>query len=407
MSAKRAEPKQEKKQIKTDMNKGFHSYGEKWGENALLAWDTLAMKPTRGICTWFLNVMDWDILEQVGGSPTGSYSREPETVYLEFQIKAGACMCDQWIPRNPLGMRSHGYESSTKKGATTGLDSIVVDGMKIDSPEAVVEHLERVEFPKMIRQTEEIDVNSEAALDALIEPESRVQDFFGMNMLKCPYGGGFQSFPYLRYTTYGYENYFMAYALFPDLMEKDFALQADLAVKKNTLAAKAILRGGLPRLIRLDHDMADSRGTLVDINSLDKIWFPSFVKSIAPLLKAGIRLIWHCDGNLMGMVPRLLDAGLGGFQGFQYEDGMDYEKISRMKDRNGDPLFIEAGVSVTRTLPNGTGEDVRRELKWLVESGPRVGLVLGASSSVAPNTNPDNIRIMIEGLKYYRERGRD
>jgi hypothetical protein len=38
-------------------------------------------------------------------------------------------------------------------------------------------------------------------------------------------------------------------------------------------------------------------------------------------------MIWHCDGNLMQMVPRLLDVGLRGFRGFPYEDGMDYEKI--------------------------------------------------------------------------------
>jgi hypothetical protein len=243
-------------------------------------------------------------------------------------------------------------------------------------------------------------------VDKLIAQEVEIQNYFGMNMLKGPYSNGFQRFPYFRYGTYGYVNYFMAYALFPELIEKDFALQADLAVKLNTRAAKAIVQGGLPRIIRLDHDMADSRGTLVDIKSLDKIWFPQFARSMEPFLKAGIRLIWHCDGNLMAMVPRLLEAGLGGFQGFQYEDGMDYEKICRMKDRNGNPLFIIAGCSVTRTLPHGTKEDVKKELTWVVEKGPKVGLMLGGTSSIAPNTNRENIRTFIEGLKYYQEHGR-
>jgi len=72
-------------------------------------------------------------------------------------------------------------------------------------------------------------------------------------------------------------------------------------------------------------------------------------------------MIWHCDGNLMDMVPRLLEVGIRGFQGFQYEDGMDYEKICRMKDREGRDLIIIAGVSVTRTLPHGTPADVKRE----------------------------------------------
>ena len=60
------------------------------------------------------------------------------------------------------------------------------------------------------------------------------------------------------------------------------------------------------------------------------------------------------DGNLMRLVPRLLECGINGFQGFQYEDGMDYLKICAMKARDGTDLIIMAGVSVTRTLPLGT-----------------------------------------------------
>jgi len=153
--------------------------------------------------------------------------------------------------------------------------------------------------------------------------------------------------------------------------------------------------------------MADSRGTLVDIKSLDKIWFPHFARAIEPLLKSGIKLIWHCDGNLMQMVPRLLEVGLSGFQGFQYEDGMDYEKICRMKTREDNSLIIVAGVSVTRTLPFGKPEDVRTQIKWLVEKGPKTGLFLGGSSSIAPGVPWENMQALVEGLKYYREHGRN
>jgi hypothetical protein len=32
-------------------------------------------------------------------------------------------------------------------------------------------------------------------------------------------------------------------------------------------------------------------------------WFAHFSRSIEPLLEGDIRLLWHCDGNLMDMVP--------------------------------------------------------------------------------------------------------
>ena len=189
-------------------------------------------------------------------------------------------------------------------------------------------------------------------------------------------------------------------------MDKHFSLQADLAVLNNRAAARAIVEGALPPLFRLDHDMADSRGTLVNIKSLETIWFPHFARSIEPLARTGVKMIWHCDGNLMQMVPRLLDCGVKGFQGFQYEDGMDYENICRMKTKDGEDLIIIAGVSVTRTLPMGKPSDVKSEMEWLVANGPQTGLFLGGSSSIAPGVPWENLQVLWDGLRYYQEHGR-
>jgi len=61
---------------------------------------------------------------------------------------------------------------------------------------------------------------------------------------------------------------------------------------------------------------------------------------------------------------------------------------------------------VTRTLPFGSPDDVRRELRELVEYGPCTGLFLGCSSSVAPGVSWENIRTLVDGLAYYRTQGR-
>jgi len=69
-------------------------------------------------------------------------------------------------------------------------------------------------------------------------------------------------------------------------------------------------------------------------------------------------------------------------------------------------LVIVGGASVTTTLPHGSPDDVKKELKWLVDKGPETGLFLGGSSSITPGTPWENIKILIEGLKFYREKGR-
>jgi hypothetical protein len=376
------------------------------GRRARLARDTLELRAAPGIPSKGLHVMDVPFIERVTGGRPGDFGRDPEGVYLAFQRRIGTCMIDQFIPRNPLTMGPEGYEPATERKATTGAERIVVDGMEIDSPEAVLEHMESVLFPRRRREIESFNPGDPAPIADMMEAERHVQRMFGPDILKVPYGGGFQSFPHLHYNTYGYVHYFTAYGLYPEVMERDFAQQADLAVLRNRAAARAIVEGELPKFVRLDHDMADSSGTLVDIRSLERIWFPHFARAVRPLLDADVRLAWHCDGDLMQMVPRLIEAGVGGFQGFQYEAGMDYERICRMTDREGGPLLIMAGVSVTRTLPFGTPADVRRELRWLVEEGPQRGLFLGASSSITPGTPHENIHALTEGLAYYRKDGR-
>ena len=384
-----------------------HAFANRWETNAQLALDTIAMRPTRGLAVggFGINDMQWSHLDEISGNPPGSYTLDPVRVYREFQLACGVCFIDQWIPENPLSMRDQGYHANTVRGATTGAEQIIRDDMAIDSPEAAVEHMERFVFPGYARWKQDLESGADACVENLIAGEVAVQELFGLNMLKGPYGGFF-SFPGFMYGQYGYVNYFMAYALYPEVIERGFKLHADAAAVHNRIAARAIVEGGLPKLLRLDHDMADSRGMLVDIKTLDQIWFPHFARAIQPFLDAGIRLIWHCDGNLMDMVPRLLDCGLGGFQGFQYEDGMNYEAICKMKTRDGDDLFIIGGVSVTTTLPHGTPADVRRQIDWLVEKGPKIGLMLGCSSSIAPGVPIENIRTLIEGFRYYRERGR-
>jgi len=370
-------------------------------ENIELAFRTIRQEPATGIPSWLIHPMDHHHIERLAGTELGSYRRDPESVYLAMQRKIGTCVLDQWIPRNPLSLGQAGYEHAAAS-ATQGMDRIEVDGITIDSPEAVVEHMERFIFPQLQQAVAQFDEDAHAA--RIVEDEIAVQAILAPTMLKTSYG--FVRFPGFAYGLYGYENYFMAYVLYPEVMERHFALSADLALCHNRAAARAFVEGRLPPIFRLDHDMADSRGTLVDVRSLDRLWFPHFARCLKPVLDAGVCLLWHCDGNLMEMVPRLIEAGVRGFQGFQYEDGMDYARICRMKSRDGRDLVIIAGVSVTRTLPYGTPEDVRRELRWLVDNGPQTGLMIAGSSSITPGVPWENMQALVEGLRHYRQYGR-
>ena len=372
-------------------------------ENAALAYAAINREPAKGIPVFLLHIMEHEIIERLAGTPEGSYIKNPHETYFKMQNNIGVCMIDQYLPDNPLSMDKTGYLGNA--GNTTGADKIYADGMLIESPEDVAAHLEKYTIPGLINAIGSFGEDDETAIiKSVIENETQIQNEIGPEILKSGYGH--ISFPPFLYYLYGYEYYFSAYALYPEIIDRVFTLQGDLAYLRNKAAVKAYMQAGLPLYHRLDHDMADGKGVLVDVKTLERAWVPAFIKAISPAVEADFALLWHCDGNLMQLIPYLLEAGVNGFQGFQYEYGMDYKYICNLKAKNGKSMVIEAGVSVTRELPMGTPDDVKRQLKELVEYGPETGLFLGMSSSCVPGTPYKNILAAIEGMKYYREHGR-
>ena len=371
-----------------------------FSQNAQLAFDTIMQKQTDGIPIGLFHIMEHSVIEQLAGSERGSYIKDPNSVYVRMLNNVGVNMVDQYLAENPLSMSETGLESH-EMGSTTGGDCII-DGIKISSPEDTAMHMEQYLFPSLEKQIREFD--EQAVVLSIKQEMSKKEERLGSDILACGYGH--LEFPKLLYTLYGYENYFSCYALYPELMEKLFSLQADYSIKHNQAVVKAYKAYGYPLFMRLDHDMADGRGTLCSIKSLEKYWLDNFRRSIKPALDAGFRMIWHCDGNLMKLIPYLIECGIKGFQGFQYEDGMDYKNICGYKAADGSDLIIMAGVSVTRTLPFGTPDDVAREIRFLVDNGPKSGLFLSTSSTCVPGTPWENIKTMVEGMQYYKNKKR-
>jgi hypothetical protein len=263
-------------------------------ENVQLAWDTIMQEPTQGIPSWLLHPMEHAHIERLAGAQPGEYARDPERVYLAMQRAVGTCLLDQFIPDNPLTMGAHGYENP-ERGATTGAEELMLDGTRIESPESVVEHLERFEFPRLRRMIAEFD--EESWVDGIIQSEAEIQRKLGPTILKS--GHGFVAFPGLAYTTYGYVPYFTALGVYPEVMERHFALQADLALLVNGAAARAYHRGRAtaalptrPRHGRLAWAVGQPARPRPPVVS-------AFRPLLQPLLETGVRLIWHCDGNLM------------------------------------------------------------------------------------------------------------
>jgi uroporphyrinogen decarboxylase len=148
-------------------------------------------------------------------------------------------------------------------------------------------------------------------------------------------------------------------------------------------------------------DIGGQSGLLMSLDMWEQFIKPYHLEVNTVIHEFGARVIYHTDGAVMEAVPGLIDMGIDVLQALQFDAaGMDPVEL---KGKYGPQLCFEGGVSVQRTLPFGTVEEVRQEVQQLISVlGKNGGYILGPSHTIQAGTPPENILTMFEtALHYY------
>jgi uroporphyrinogen decarboxylase len=142
-------------------------------------------------------------------------------------------------------------------------------------------------------------------------------------------------------------------------------------------------------------DIGDQRGLLMPLERWQRLLRPYHRRLNDAIHQHGARVIYHTDGSIMDVVEGLVGMGIDVLQALQFSaDNMDPVLL---KDRFGDRLCFEGGVSVQTTLPFGTAEDVRREVQERIRVlGRDGGYILGPSHWIQAGTPPENIAALFD-----------
>ena len=134
---------------------------------------------------------------------------------------------------------------------------------------------------------------------------------------------------------------------------------------------------------------------LMSLDTWEQFIKPYHVRLNAVIHGLGAKVIYHTDGAVMEAVDGLIDMGIDVLQALQFDAaGMDPVAL---KENFGDRLCFQGGVSVQKTLPFGTVEDVRRETaERIAVLGKGGGYILGPSHGIQAGTPPENIIAMFD-----------
>lgn len=104
----------------------------------------------------------------------------------------------------------------------------------------------------------------------------------------------------------------------------------------------------------------------------------------------------HSCGKVDELFPDLIESGLDVFNPFQPE-AMD---IYRVKREFGSKLSFWGGISTQRMLPFASTQEVRDEIKRLLDyMGEGGGYIAAPAHDIPPDARPENVAAMIEILQ--------
>jgi len=202
------------------------------------------------------------------------------------------------------------------------------------------------------------------------------------------------------YTTLGYENYFAIIGLYPDRAQKLMEVGGAMGHFQGRMIARAVREGLHPHAVLIGQDICTQRGPMISPDFLERYYAPPLRYGLEPLLEAGCRPVWHCDGDVRPMLDMLIDAGVKGLQGFQPECGMRLEDIVRRRTRDGEPLVIFGPLSVTTELPVCSPDEIRAKVRAAVETcRGKASLALFSANTINPDVPLENIKAMYEAAR--------
>ncbi|MDD5351313.1 MAG: uroporphyrinogen decarboxylase family protein [Chthoniobacteraceae bacterium] len=139
-------------------------------------------------------------------------------------------------------------------------------------------------------------------------------------------------------------------------------------------------------------DWGQQHGLLIGYPLWKEFIYPVIKRMYSVVRDAGKTVFIHSCGDVDELFDDLVSIGLGVFNPFQPEV-MDVEQT--MKQYAG-KLAFWGGVSTQRTLPYGTPEQVRQEVRKMLQLGRNGGYILSPAHAVEGDVPLENLLALID-----------
>ncbi len=148
-------------------------------------------------------------------------------------------------------------------------------------------------------------------------------------------------------------------------------------------------------IVMMVSDFGTQQSLLINPAMWRRLVRPHFERLFACARSHGVTVMLHSDGAIRAIIPDLVDMGLQLLNPIQV--GATGMEPAGLKRGFGHQLAFHGAIDVQATLPFGTTEDVRAEVRArFLDLGAGGGYVCNCSHSLLPDVPLDNILAMYE-----------
>jgi uroporphyrinogen decarboxylase len=145
-------------------------------------------------------------------------------------------------------------------------------------------------------------------------------------------------------------------------------------------------------------DYGTQRGPVMSLELWRKFYKPRLEKIWAVYKKHGLSVVHHSCGDCSIFLDDMIDIGLDAIHPVQ-SAAMDVEALGK---RYGNNLVFYGGIDCQRVLSNGTPDDVRDNVKYVVENLGRFGNMVLAPINIMRDVPLENFDALVESVNKYR-----